>query len=30
LKAFWDLQGFTRKVKAKLDCVWNTAADVSG
>jgi hypothetical protein len=29
-KAFWNLQGFTRRVKAKVDFGLHAAADVSG
>jgi hypothetical protein len=29
-KAFWNLQGFTQRVKAKVDFGLNAAADVSG
>jgi hypothetical protein len=29
-KAFWNLLGFTQKVKAKVDFFLNAAADVSG
>jgi hypothetical protein len=29
-KAFWNLPGFTQKVKAKVDFGGNAAADVSG
>jgi hypothetical protein len=29
-KAFWNLLGFTQRVKAKVDFSLNAAADVSG
>jgi hypothetical protein len=29
-KGFWNLPGFTQKVKANLDCCGNALADVSG
>jgi hypothetical protein len=29
-KAFWNLLGFTQKVKAKVDFFLNAATDVSG
>jgi hypothetical protein len=29
-KGFWNLPGFTWRVKAKVDFGWNVAADVSG
>jgi hypothetical protein len=29
-KEFWNLPGFTWRVKAKVDFGWNAEADVSG